>query len=184
MKKETVNKFVEFLKKRENRELPFVTKLMFFPESIDWNSPVATTTIDFSDRVLEDFIEDEVEILYRLPENLTIDGDLVIMYTPFTELPKKLKISGDLYIGGTAISKLPDNLHVGRCDAQTSSLSMIPRNLKIEKDFLLSDTPLSKRYKKEEIKKMIEDRGGYVKGMIFVTWEEEYAELSKRSAER
>jgi hypothetical protein len=32
----------------------------------------------------------------------------------------------------------------------------------------LENTPLSKRYTEEEIRKMIEDRGGFVKWSIFV----------------
>jgi hypothetical protein len=58
-------------------------------------------------------------------------------------------VGGDLDLYNTKITSLPDNLSVG--------------------GFLtLENTPLSKKYTKEQIKQMIEDKGGYVKGNIHI----------------
>jgi len=76
-------------------------------------------------------------------------GDLNLRNTPITSLPDNLKVGGNLYLGNTPITSLPDNLQVGG-------------------DLDLENTPLSKKHTKEQIKQMIEDNGGYVKGDIYI----------------
>ena len=56
---------------------------------------------------------------------------------------------GDLNLSDTPITSLPDNLEVGG-------------------SLYLRDTKISKKYSKEEIKKMIEDRGGNIKLQIYI----------------
>ena len=84
-----------------------------------------------------------------LPDNLKVGGNLDLPCTDITSLPDNLKVGGDLNLIRTKITSLPDNLHVGGY-------------------LFLENTPLSKRYTEEEIRKMIEDRGGFVKWSIFV----------------
>jgi len=77
-------------------------------------------------------------------EDLDVKGDLNLVYTKITSLPDNLKVEGYLDLENTKITSLPDNLKVG--------------------GFLdLRKTPLAKKHTKKEIKKMIEDKGGYVK---------------------
>jgi len=67
----------------------------------------------------------------------------------YLELLDGLKKAGDsLNLNNTPITSLPDGLKVGG-------------NLN------LYNTLLSKKYSKDQIKQMIEDRGGYVKGGIY-----------------
>jgi len=66
-----------------------------------------------------------------------------------------------LDIRKTQIDSLPNNLTAGGINAQNSLLSSIPNNLNVNV-FAVKNTPLIKNYSKEEIKKMIEDKGGYV----------------------
>jgi hypothetical protein len=76
-------------------------------------------------------------------------GDLNLGNTPITSLPDNLKVGGYLYLENTKITSLPNNLSVG--------------------GFLnLENTPPSKKYTKEQIKQMIEDKGGYVKENIYI----------------
>ena len=76
-------------------------------------------------------------------------GDLDLRRIPVEKLPDNLKVGGDLDLMDTSIKKLPDNLKVG------GSLDLI-------------DTPLSKKYSEEEIRNIIEEKGGYVKRNIFL----------------
>ena len=82
-------------------------------------------------------------------EDLDVEGNLNLANTPITSLPDNLKVGRNLYLANTKIISLPDNLEVG--------------------GYLdLANTPLTKKYDEEEIKKMIEDKGGYVKRRIYV----------------
>jgi hypothetical protein len=56
----------------------------------------------------------------------------------------ELNFKDTLYLFNTKITSLPDNLTVGR------SLNLI-------------NTPLSEKYSREQIRKMIEDKGGEIK---------------------
>ena len=68
----------------------------------------------------------------------------------------------------TKITSLPDNLKVKNyLDLLFSNLSSIPKGLKVDGDLFLANTPLSQKYTPEEIKKMIEDKEGYVTNRIF-----------------
>ena len=45
-------------------------------------------------------------------------------------------------------------------------ITLLPNNLKVGGDLELGHTPLSKKFTSEEIKQIIKDKGGYVKGEI------------------
>lgn len=81
--------------------------------------------------------------------NLKVGGDLYLRNTPITSLPDGLQVGGYLYLRDTPITSLPDNLQVGG-------------------DLYLRDTPLAKKYTKDQIKQMIKDKGGNVKGNIYI----------------
>jgi len=81
-------------------------------------------------------------------EDLNVKGDLDLQYSLISSLPDNLTVKGLLVLRSTQISSLPDNLTVGR--------------------FLdLIGTPLADKYSEEQIRKMIEEKGGEVKGAIF-----------------
>ena len=104
-----------------------------------------------------------------LPDNLTVGGRLTLRRTPIKSLPSNLKVGSHIYIENTPISSLPDNLTVnGVLSLSYTNMKYLPAGLKVEEDFRLRKTPLSEKYSKEEIRKMIEDKGGYVKGKIYV----------------
>ena len=93
-----------------------------------------------------------MKLIHDLPiseEDLNVGGDLDLENTPITSLPDNLKVGGVLYLRNTPITSLPDNLKVGGY-------------------LYLSNTPLAKNHTEEEIRKMIEGKGGYLKGAIFV----------------
>ena len=83
----------------------------------------------------------------KLPDNFTVGGNLSLSNTQITSLPNNLKVGGALYLNHTPITSLPDNLTVGGT-------------------LYLGNTPLSQNHTEEEIRKMIKDKGGFVKGNI------------------
>jgi hypothetical protein len=103
------------------------------------------------------------------PEDLNVKGHLNLSNTPITSLPDNLQVGGDLDLSRTPITSLPDNLKVsGDFYLGLTKITSLPDNLKVSGDFYLGLTPLSKQYTKEQIRQMIEDKGGYVKGTIYL----------------
>ena len=82
-------------------------------------------------------------------EDLNVEGNLDLFDTSLTSLPDGLKVGGDLNLGYAPITSLPDNLKVGG-------------------NLYLYNTSLAKEYDEIQIGQMIGDKGGYVKGVIFV----------------
>jgi len=102
-------------------------------------------------------------------EELNVEGDLDLFDSSLTSLPDGLKVGGDLDLSYTKITSLPDNLSVGgSLSLFRTSISSIPSNLKVEVHLGLRQTPLAKKYTKKKIRKMIEEKGGYVNGTIYV----------------
>jgi hypothetical protein len=52
-------------------------------------------------------------------------------------------------------------------DLALTKITSLPSNLRVERDLLLWKTPLSVKYDDDDIRKMIEDKGGYVGGRIY-----------------
>jgi hypothetical protein len=83
-----------------------------------------------------------------LPDSLEVGRSLFLQNAPIKELPDNLKVGDSLGLGNTLIKELPDNLKVG--------------------GFLgLRNTPLSKKYTEQQVRDLIEEKGGYVKEYIF-----------------
>jgi len=115
-------------------------------------------------------------------------GNFELKGTPLTSLPDNLtKVGGYLDLENSKITTLPDNLQVGGdLFLRKSKITSLPNNLKVGGDLWLGDTPLSdeitsskwwylnpysdftEKYSKKQIKKMIENKGGYVKGRIYI----------------
>jgi hypothetical protein len=108
----------------------------------------------------------DIESLGNLVE---VEGRLDLRGTNITSLPDNLHVGGTLNLSNTKITSLPDNLHVGwSLDLSFTKITSLPDNLHVGGSLYLQYTPISKRYSIEEIRKMIEDKGGFVKGYILV----------------
>jgi hypothetical protein len=80
----------------------------------------------------------------------------------------ELNVKGDLDLSRSNLVYLPDNLHVGGdLDISFTKIKKLPNNLRIGRDFFLLKTPLSVEYDEDDIKRMIEDKGGYLDGEIY-----------------
>ena len=94
-----------------------------------------------------------------------------LLYAPDEITGEDLNVVGTLNLEANQITSLPDNLKVGEhIWADASSINSIPNNLQVEGDLSLYDTPLAEKYTEEEIRKMVKDKGGYVKGSINVKY--------------
>ena len=145
MKIETIENILNFLKEKEDKELPnkwfdFIKKLELAKE-IE-NHPDGTQ--------------------YRY------EGTLNLINTNIKKLPNDLYVNGGLYLGGLPIKELPNNLHV------TYELSLynckqiteLPNNLHVGLNLFIRNTPLAKKYTDEEIYEIIASTGGQIKGII------------------
>jgi len=104
-----------------------------------------------------------------LPDNLKVGGYLDLSGTPITSLPDNLKVGGNLDLSGTKITSLPDNLEVGGyLDLSGTKITSLPDNLEVGGYLDLRDTPISKKYTNEEIKNIIIQQGGDIKGDIYI----------------
>ena len=102
-------------------------------------------------------------------EDLNVEGDLDLAGSSITSLPDNLQVGKGLYLNNTKITSLPDNLSVGGYLILFDTLiSSIPSNLKVGNNLDLRLTPLAEKYTEEEIRKMVKDKGGYIKGRIYV----------------
>jgi hypothetical protein len=83
-------------------------------------------------------------------------GDLDLENTPIQSLPDGLKVGGSLYLRGTPIQSLPDGLEVGGIlDLSKTPIQSLPPGLKVGGSLYLRNAPISKKYTKEEIRKMV-----------------------------
>ena len=103
-----------------------------------------------------------------IPDTLVkVGGNLFLNNTQITSLHNNLKVDKSLLFLHTKIKSLPDNLKVGeQLYLSFSKIDSIPNNLQVDGDISLYRTSLAKKYTAEEIKQMIEDKGGYVGGKI------------------
>ena len=91
-----------------------------------------------------------------------------LIHAPETLTKDDLNVKGNLDLGNTKISSLPDNLKVGGyLNLRDTKISSLPDNLTVKGDLFLKNTPLAKKYSEEQIKQMIEEKGGEVKGAIY-----------------
>jgi hypothetical protein len=104
-------------------------------------------------------------------DELNIEGNLDLSGRNIKSLPDNLHVDGNLLLFNTNIISLPNNLHVGgTLHLSNTKITSLPDNLKVGENLDLRETPISKMYTEEEIRKMIEDKGGYVKGSIKCKW--------------
>lgn len=146
--------FFKFLKDKRGKKFPFLYKFRVAPE----------TLTDEDLHIKGDLVFGE-EDNGALPDNLTIEGNLTLTNTHTLYLPKNLTVGASLDVRDTPdLTHLPDNLTVGGdLSIEGTSISEIPYNLKVGNGFYAGYTPLAKKYKAHQIKKMITDRGGSVK---------------------
>ena len=104
-------------------------------------------------------------------DDLIVKGDLNLSNTNIKSLPDDLQISGDLYLRMcTSLKSLPNDLQVSGTLFLTgcTSLKTLPNGLKVGWNLYLRNTSIAKMYSKNEIRDIIEAKGGYVDGTIYI----------------
>ena len=136
-----VVKFLQFLEDKEGKNVPLLVKLL--------NQDKFTFT----------------------KNELIVKGDLNLADTNVTSLPDGLQVDWNLNLTGCAyLDVLPNELKVGGVLylIGCTSLKSLPLGLKIGGSLYLRKTSLAELYNADEIRAMIEAKGGYVKWSIYV----------------
>ena len=152
--------FFKFLEDKADRRVPIKVKLIHAPESLSQEELVISGNLNL-----------ERSKVTSLPNNLKVKGSLFLSKSSITTLPDNLEVGAGeftgLYLDKTKITSLPDNLKVdGSLFLDDSKISSIPNNLQVEGSLTFPRTPLSDKYTVEQIRQIIEDKGGFVKGPI------------------
>lgn len=132
-----IEKVFDFIKEKRGYDYPFIYKLVK-------GLPVSEDELN---------IEGHLRLgdtgVSFLPDNLNVHGFLSLTrLSKITHLPNNLTVHDDLYMNHT-------------------NIETIPNNLKVSGDLHLLYTPLSKKFGREAIRKIIEDKGGSIRGMIY-----------------
>lgn len=102
-----------------------------------------------------------------------VGGALLCEASRIQKLPDNLKIGGALSLEECPITKLPDNLEVGyNLILSHSYIETIPNNLSIDGDLILVGTPMSDNFSRDRIRQMIQHRGGYITGRIYLDYDD------------
>jgi len=103
--------------------------------------------------------------IQSLPNDLTVGGNLNLSYTKIKSLPNGLTVGKSLNLSGSKIESLPNGLRVrGSLYLRYSIIESLPNDLTVGGYLDLENTPISKKYTKEEIRKMVPN----VKGSIYI----------------
>jgi hypothetical protein len=178
MEKETLKKIFDFIKTKDNRNIPFMWKLKN-NEPITEDDLIVNGDLDLRPSSI-DYMDIE-----SLPEGLKVSGNLGLMGSDMQFLPKGLEVGGyldlsysligslpeGLKVGGSLslfdcayITSLPEGLKVGRnLDLGATNITSLPRGLKVEGYIELNGTKLT-GYSDDELRKMV--KPGYIKGRI------------------
>jgi len=178
MEKETLKKIFDFIKTKDNRNIPFMWKLKN-------NEPITEDDLIVNgDLNLRPISIDYMDI-ESLPEGLKVSGHLDLMGSDMQFLPKGLEVGGYLDLSYSLINSLPEGLKVGgslslfdcanitslpeglkvggNLDLGFTKIISLPRGLKVEGFIDLNGLKLT-RYTDDELRKMI--KPGYIKGRI------------------
>ena len=170
MKLETIEKILNFIRLKEDKEIPqkwyanlpklnLIKNLENHPDGVQYKYG---GDLDLSGSSIK-----------KLPNQFYIMGDLDLSGCEELKfLPFDLYVRGLLDLFNTNIKKLPDDLYVGSnllLDGCTE-LTEIPNNLYVGGNIYLRETPLANKYTIEEIRKIVTSTGGIIKGNLVKTW--------------
>jgi hypothetical protein len=184
MEKETLKNILDFIKTKDNRNIPFMWKLKnnepiteddlivngdldLRPSNIDY--------IDYIDYMGIESLPEGLKVsgnlnlmgsdMQFLPKGLEVGGHLDLSYSLINSLPEGLKVGESLFLFDCAnITSLPEGLKVGRnLDLSYTNITSLPRGLKVEGYIDMTGSKVT-RYSDDELRKMV--KPGYIKGRI------------------
>ena len=178
MEKETLKKIFDFIKTKDNRNIPFMWKLKN-NEPITEDDLIVNGDLDLRPSRI-DYMDIE-----SLPEGLKVSGNLGLMGSDMQFLPKGLEVGGFLNLSYSLINSLPEGLKVGESLSlfDCAYITSLPEGLKVGRNLDLSYTNITSlpkgfkvegyidmtgskvtRYSDDELRKMV--KPGYIKGRI------------------
>ena len=178
MEKEILKKIFDFIKTKDNRNIPFMWKLKnnepiteddlivngdldLRPSSIDYMDIESLPEgLKVSGRL--DLMGSDMQFL---PKGLEVGGFLDLSYSLINSLPEGLKVGGSLSLFDCAnITSLPEGLKVGgNLDLGATNITSLPRGLKVEGYIDMTGSKVT-RYSDGELRNMV--KPGYIKGRI------------------
>ena len=160
MKRETIEKILNFLYEKEGKG---------FPQN--WNLIKSLETHpDGSQYAYHGDLDLSGTNITKLPKDLFVDGNLYLDGCQYlTELPNELYVEHSLGLRYCKqLTELPDDLHVGgSLDLVGTNIEKLPNNLYVGVNLYINNTPLAKKYTDDKIIKMITSKGGTLIGKIF-----------------
>ena len=98
-----------------------------------------STPNEVTGELLEDLLKFNPQ--FKIPNNLTVNGNLYLSYTKITSLPDNLTVNGNLFLRNTKITSLPNNLIVnGYLDLSKTLITSLPDNLTVNGTLDLGNT--------------------------------------------
>jgi hypothetical protein len=188
MKIETIENILNFLKEKENKEIPeswfdsieklkLIKELENHPDGTQYKHRGNLNLINTNIKKLPNdlYVVGSLSLfnckqLTKLPDKLYVGNYLDITQTNITELPNDLHVEGYIdLISCESLKELPSNLYVGKslklwgCE----QLTELPDNLYVGGYLYIENTPLANKFTDEQIYEMIKLRGGEIIGDIF-----------------
>ena len=167
-------KFIETNQSDSKYRIPFDIKLNNAPDTItkdDLNTLekrfiykilIAPNTITKDDLNVDGSLTLADERLKSLPDNLTVNGSLILTQdesvVKLKKLPDNLTVNGDLIMEG-------GNIFIHRPETPEAAISSIPNNLNVNGNLYLGNNWFN-QLEVPEIRKTIQDKGGHVDGTI------------------
>ena len=191
MKPETIENILNFLKEKEDKELPnrwlkflnkqeVIKELENHPDGVQYrhNSFLDLRNTNIKKLPNDLYVDGNFNLrgceqITELPNKLFVGGYLSLLNCEqITELPDGIHVGGDLNLSGINITKLPDDLYVGGVLdlIDCKRLTELPNNLYVEYGVLIEGTPLVQKYSDKEIKDIVASKGGTIKGRIIRTY--------------
>jgi len=178
MEKETLKKIFDFIKTKDNRNIPIAWKLKN-NEPITEDDLIVNGDLDLRPSSIDymdiESLPEGLKVSGRLnlmssdmqflPKGLEVGGYLDLSYSLINSLPEGLKVGGSLSLFDCAnITSLPEGLKVGgNLDLGATNITSLPRGLKVEGYIDLKGSKLTK-YTEDQLRKMV--KPGYIKGRI------------------
>jgi hypothetical protein len=178
MEKETLKNILNFIKTKDNRNIPFMWKLKN-NEPITEDDLIVNGDLDLRPSSIDymdiESLPEGLKVSGRLnlmgsdmqflPKGLEVGGYLDLSYSFIKSLPEGLKVGGSLSLFDCAIiTSLPEGLKVGgNLDLGATNITSLPRGLKVEGYIELNGTKVT-RYSDDELRNMV--KPGYIKGRI------------------
>jgi hypothetical protein len=125
MEKETLKNILNFIEGNDNRNAPFLWKLLN-------DEPLTKDELNIKGDLDLSYIPN----VFSLPNGLKIEGDLDLDNSAIETLPEGLEVGNDLYL------------------RESPNITSLPKRLKVHRDLYIADTELEE-YTNEQLRDMI-----------------------------